>query len=352
MHSNRNLRRPWPAALTLLLLVVPVSTMAQAPYEENLWPRLFWAGFYNGYTHGMADYPTSGVWQGRGDLDCYEALAGDFENGWARSWAGSGTSWDNYILQARVLAVDGEDANVGLVYRQIDRDNFYLFVLENRSTARLMKSVDGNLSEIASAAFDYAADEWHVLRVATVGIDHYAAIDGELVMMASDGTFMRGTGGVAARLTDAHFDDVWCLLNPHIGRDMDGPKGRALAEHPFDPDEHPDAYEHPLFHPMRASAWQAAPGAQPEVTVFPNPFVQSTSLKLRIPNASVSELNVYDTSGRLVRTLISAEALETGQHFMSWDGRNAGGQPARAGVYFCVLRTEQGEATAKLFLQR
>lgn len=346
MRRNCGHWRTYAIALFVLLLALPVSTKAQAPNEENLWPRLFWAGFHNGYTHGMARYPTAGVWQGRGDLDCYEALAGDFENGWARSWAGSGTSWENYILQARVMVTDGAESNAGLVYRQVDQENYYLFVLENQSTARLLKSVDGELIELASTPFDYAEGEWHVLRVATVGFEHYAAIDGELRMTVSDGTYMRGMGGVVARMSNAHFDDVWCLLNPYVPGDRSGPRGRELAERSFDPEEHP------VFHPMRASVWEVHPESMPTVTAFPNPFVQSTSLKLSIPGGSASDVDVYDMTGRLVRTLVNGETLETGDHFLSWDGRTTGGQPARAGVYFCVIRTAQGESATKLFLQR
>jgi flagellar hook assembly protein FlgD len=58
-------------------------------------------------------------------------------------------------------------------------------------------------------------------------------------------------------------------------------------------------------------------------------------------------LDVYDSRGRLVRTLVDA-SLPAGTHAARWDGTNSRGAKVAAGVYFCELRRGGETRSAKL----
>ena len=59
------------------------------------------------------------------------------------------------------------------------------------------------------------------------------------------------------------------------------------------------------------------------------------------------ELNVYDVSGRLVKTLANRE-FEAGSHDLFWDGSNNDGQLVSRGVYFYQLHTPSFVSQKKL----
>ena len=67
---------------------------------------------------------------------------------------------------------------------------------------------------------------------------------------------------------------------------------------------------------------------------MPNPF--SDGMRMAYAVGSSGErvsINVYDVSGRLVRTL--ASGIEApGNHSVAWDGRNEQGERMHQGVYF------------------
>ena len=67
---------------------------------------------------------------------------------------------------------------------------------------------------------------------------------------------------------------------------------------------------------------------------YPNPFNPIATIRFSVGSMHASTLNVYDTNGRLVTTLID-EVLIPGQHTIQWDA-----SPLTSGVYF--LRFESG----------
>jgi len=80
-------------------------------------------------------------------------------------------------------------------------------------------------------------------------------------------------------------------------------------------------------------------------SVSPNPFNPSTAFRLRLPQASTVSLNVYDVSGRRIRTLLAQASMDMGEHQVRWDGRDGGGSPVAAGVYH--WRLESGVVTER-----
>ncbi|MCK4546353.1 MAG: T9SS type A sorting domain-containing protein [Candidatus Eisenbacteria sp.] len=82
----------------------------------------------------------------------------------------------------------------------------------------------------------------------------------------------------------------------------------------------------------------------------PNPFNPSTTISFENRVRERISLKVYDTTGRLVRTLIAGNATAPGAHVVGWDGKNDHGEPVASGVYLCRLEGEKRNLTKKMLL--
>ena len=74
-----------------------------------------------------------------------------------------------------------------------------------------------------------------------------------------------------------------------------------------------------------------------------NPVVGPTQVSFQVPAQVETRVSVYDVSGRLVN-LLANESFAPGAHSVGWDGRDTGGEPVGAGVYF--IRMQAGEFNA------
>ncbi len=83
------------------------------------------------------------------------------------------------------------------------------------------------------------------------------------------------------------------------------------------------------------------PGVQPTGFAlhpcYPNPFNPVTTISYDLPEPASVNLVIYDVAGKLVRTLVAAEAVGAGRHEQVWNGRDDAGQNVAAGVYFYRL---------------
>jgi len=93
----------------------------------------------------------------------------------------------------------------------------------------------------------------------------------------------------------------------------------------------------------RADPFSVHPSAF-SLSSSPNPFNSSTRIAFSLPQAGSMRLNVYDLSGRLIRTLADGR-MESGEHSVSFD---AGALPS--GLYFARLQTASRVLTQKLLL--
>jgi len=75
----------------------------------------------------------------------------------------------------------------------------------------------------------------------------------------------------------------------------------------------------------------------------PDPATGPTSVRLELARAAPVRLEIVDVSGRLVRA-IDAGVLTAGAHDLTWDGRDAGGRVAAAGLYWLRVRAGQDQA--------
>jgi hypothetical protein len=81
----------------------------------------------------------------------------------------------------------------------------------------------------------------------------------------------------------------------------------------------------------------------------PNPFHPFTSIEFHLSHGGRTQVDVYDASGRAVRSLLD-RTLSPGRWSVTWDGTTHAGAPASSGIYFCRLTTESGTATRRMTL--
>lgn len=95
------------------------------------------------------------------------------------------------------------------------------------------------------------------------------------------------------------------------------------------------------------------PGREPGVFSlrqnFPNPFNSRTLIRYDLPEPALVDLSVFDSSGRLIRTL--ARRIQTaGAREAVWDGTDDRGGKAASGLYFCRIRAGAFTRTVKMLL--
>jgi hypothetical protein len=78
----------------------------------------------------------------------------------------------------------------------------------------------------------------------------------------------------------------------------------------------------------------------------PNPFNPVTMIEYSVLEADHVELNLYDASGALLRSLV-AESKQPGDYTVSWDGRDAHGKRLPSGTYFYELKIGGAQASSK-----
>ena len=81
-----------------------------------------------------------------------------------------------------------------------------------------------------------------------------------------------------------------------------------------------------------------------DVAAYPNPFNPQTSIAYTTRAAGRVTMNVYNVSGRLVRTLKVDEYTDAGTHEVSWNGLDNVGRRVPSGVYF-VKATVGGDTS-------
>ena len=87
---------------------------------------------------------------------------------------------------------------------------------------------------------------------------------------------------------------------------------------------------------------------------YPNPFNPETWIPYQLSEGSPVSVSIYDTTGKLVRTLRlgfqSAGFYNSPERAAYWDGRNALGEPVASGVYFYQLVTPSFQQTRRMLI--
>ena len=87
---------------------------------------------------------------------------------------------------------------------------------------------------------------------------------------------------------------------------------------------------------------------------YPNPFNPETWIPYQLSEDTPVSISIYDTTGRLVRTLPlglqSAGFYNSRERAAYWDGRNALGERVASGIYFYQLTTSAFQQTRQLVI--
>jgi len=130
-----------------------------------------------------------------------------------------------------------------------------------------------------------------------------------------------------------------------IDRDRDGYRDRwelALGSNPADPNSTPA---------VTAEAGGAVPRVPRLGQNRPNPFNPETMIPYDAGPGGRVSIRVFDTSGRLMRTLVDA-FLPPGPSSVRWNGRNDRGRPVASGRYFYRLTVGKTTHTRAMTLVR
>lgn len=84
-------------------------------------------------------------------------------------------------------------------------------------------------------------------------------------------------------------------------------------------------------------------------SISPNPFNQTVTIRYTIPRQSAIKLVIFDTSGRVVRTLAHGSRV-AGHYRVQWDGTDDAGRPVNAGIYFCRFQAAGFSQIGKVLL--
>ncbi len=82
---------------------------------------------------------------------------------------------------------------------------------------------------------------------------------------------------------------------------------------------------------------------------YPNPLNPNTTISFSLPEKSSVNLSIFNSEGKLVRTLLD-KSLNEGFKEVRWDGRDSKGNPMSSGVYLCRLKVGKRVLTKKMVL--
>ena len=87
---------------------------------------------------------------------------------------------------------------------------------------------------------------------------------------------------------------------------------------------------------------------------YPNPFNPETWIPYQLSEDSPVSVSIYDTTGKLVRTLSlgfqAAGFYNSRERAAYWDGRNTLGERVASGVYFYQLTTPEFQQTRRMLI--
>ena len=84
---------------------------------------------------------------------------------------------------------------------------------------------------------------------------------------------------------------------------------------------------------------------------YPNPFNPETNISFSLEEDGFVNLNVYNTRGQLVKTVIS-ENMQEGVHFTSWNGKDNNNKSVSSGIYFYKMDSKNYSSVRKMILMK
>ena len=86
------------------------------------------------------------------------------------------------------------------------------------------------------------------------------------------------------------------------------------------------------------------------VQIFPNPFAQSTTIRVATSERSRISVNIYNVASQLVTTLAHAIDMPSGIHEFEWTGTQTDGSNVPRGAYFVEVMVD-GQRQTRLVVR-
>ena len=279
-----------------------------------------------------------------------ESGPGELRGGGALAWEAPGAD----LLVTNCLFTDNE-APVGGALR-VDGGRFsasQLTCCGNRATERggalALLAAAGPAPELSNSIL------WG--NLAPVAAEIFAAGQADLRHCLVAG----GLGGQAQLSTDPRFVDAaggdfqLAEDSPCLGAgDPAGAPALDLAGElrPRPAGSAPDlgAFESPLTAPSTGAV--QAPAGLIFAGAYPNPFNPQTTFTFSLPAAGEVTLEIFESSGRLVSTVLDGEALGPGGHRATWLARDEAGEPLASGIYLARLALRGADGSAEQAMRK
>jgi hypothetical protein len=88
------------------------------------------------------------------------------------------------------------------------------------------------------------------------------------------------------------------------------------------------------------------------VSNYPNPFNPTTTIRFSLPDNARVSVEIFNTLGEKVRTLIHGEVYQAGSYNVMWDGKDNYGRAASSRIYFYHIVAGQNVKTMKMLLMK
>jgi hypothetical protein len=70
---------------------------------------------------------------------------------------------------------------------------------------------------------------------------------------------------------------------------------------------------------------------------YPNPFNNETKIQFLLDKPNIIDIQIFDVTGKLVKSILKEQLLSTGIHSYTWNSTNNQGHNISSGVYFLLL---------------
>lgn len=104
--------------------------------------------------------------------------------------------------------------------------------------------------------------------------------------------------------------------------------------------------------PATDAGGSSPPTVRYQLRNYPNPFNPRTTIGFGTSSSGRVTLQIFDVSGKLVRTLLDEHRERASDHTVIWDGCDDTGASVSSGVYYSELRSPGFRSTGKLALIR
>lgn len=81
---------------------------------------------------------------------------------------------------------------------------------------------------------------------------------------------------------------------------------------------------------------------------YPNPFRASTLIKFKVPSKQKISITVFNSQGRLIKSVMSNKQMPSGIHSVRWDGRDGNNGNVAGGVYYARFKVGGYQITKKI----